>query len=285
MDQRHHSTISSYHRANALLYEKTFDCLKVRIHSILPPSMLTSEFTGRCNSSKLPSHSIFKVYSFHGDGDTFPVEYVLELMRTWAAVECDPYIRIQNTGVSILFEGFFNMPYDSPTVPVTRGTMNVSLAASETTGLSLQDIHSLKCHAGVDPRPLMAQLGATYFVRARNVQIAFRFLGPEDKDRVKQIVKQANNTLLRDRNAPRRHQGSPASEDELGETLREISDNQPQSSIPSKLMGCFQTIKSKFEMLFPPTWAVPVGGLLIGGIFWGAVAYGHVPIIKPPPST
>ncbi|QOD40239.1 nuclear egress membrane protein [Macropodid alphaherpesvirus 2] len=283
MDQRHPSTISSYHRVNAFLYEKTFNSLMVRIRSILPP-MLANEFTGgRYTSSKLPSQSIFKVYSFHGDGDTFPVEYVLGLMKAWAPVECDPYLRIQNTGVSILFEGFFNIPYDSPTVSVTRGTMNVSLAASETTGLSLQDIHSLKGHAGVDPGPLMAHLGATYFVRARNVQIAFRFLGPEDKDRVKQIVKQANNTWLRDRNAPRRSQDAPASEDELDETLRDIGDDQPQSPPPSKLRGCFQTIRRKFEMLFPPTWVVPVGGLLIGGIFWGVVAYWPVPIIKSPP--
>ncbi|AMB17047.1 nuclear egress membrane protein [Macropodid alphaherpesvirus 1] len=276
--------MSSYQKTNAFLQENTFDGLLYRIRSVAPTTMQAGVCGGGTYTpTKLPTQSIFQLYSFQGDGDTFLVEYVLSLMKAWAAVECNPYIRIQNTGVSILFEGFFDPPYDTPTIPATRGMMNVSLAASETTGISLRDIHSLKTHSGVDSRPMMAQLGAMFFIRTSHIQIAFRFLGPDNKDRVKQLVKLSGESFIRDHDLYRRRRRLQDSEEELSLALREMGNNQQPPSAPSKLTEYLRSLRRRLGVLCQQTWLVPVGGLLIGGIFWGAVSYGYVPAIKPTP--
>ena len=70
-----------------------------------------------CDPERPPTRCVFQVHGQDGSNDTFPLEYVLRLMRSWAHVPCDPYVRVQNTGVSVLFQGFFFRPAASSLLP------------------------------------------------------------------------------------------------------------------------------------------------------------------------
>ncbi|RXF51776.1 hypothetical protein EG861_14385, partial [Enterococcus faecalis] len=140
------------------------------------------------------------VHGQDGSNDTFPLEYVLRLMRSWAHVPCDPYVRVQNTGVSVLFQGFFFRPADAPLAAITAEHNNVILASTHSTGMSLSALDDIKRAGGVDMRPLRAMMSVSCFVRMPRVQLSFRFMGPDDASQMQRLLDRAE---LRQRSVSR----------------------------------------------------------------------------------
>ncbi|BAP00713.1 nuclear egress membrane protein [Pteropodid alphaherpesvirus 1] len=177
--------------------EDLFESLIQRIRLVVPSSLCSWECdSGPYSPANPPSRCAFQFNGQNGSDDTFPIEYVLRLMSDWAEAACDPYLRIQNTGVSVLFQGFFNRPSDAPKRAVTAAHTNVILHSTEATGLSLVDLDDIKKRMGLDTRPMMASMWISCFVRMPQVQLAFRFMGPEDAGRTRRILCRAAEQAL-----------------------------------------------------------------------------------------
>ncbi|APT68435.1 UL34 protein [Suid alphaherpesvirus 1] len=153
-----------------------------------------------CDPERPPTRCVFQVHGQDGSNDTFPLEYVLRLMRSWAHVPCDPYVRVQNTGVSVLFQGFFFRPADAPLAAITAEHNNVILASTHSTGMSLSALDDIKRAGGVDMRPLRAMMSVSCFVRMPRVQLSFRFMGPDDASQMQRLLDRAE---LRQRSVSR----------------------------------------------------------------------------------
>ncbi|AAG27197.1 unknown [Cercopithecine alphaherpesvirus 9] len=125
-----------------------------------------------------------------------PVEYVMRLMANWAECVCDPYIKIQNTGVSVLFQGYFFRPTNAPVAAISIDSNNVILSSTLSTGLSLSALEAIKRGGGIDKRPLQAMMWINCFVRMPYVQLAFRFMGPEDPTRTHRLLTRATDACV-----------------------------------------------------------------------------------------
>ncbi|AEI00240.1 UL34 protein [Gallid alphaherpesvirus 3] len=147
---------------------------------------LAESFSGR-----VPARCVFQFSGADGVESAFPVEYVMRMMNDWAGGECDPYIKIQNTGVSVLIEGFFAPPTNAARAPLCADKVNVLLNTTDSTGVVLSDIKRFKKSVGVDCRPFQACLNVHCFVRLPNVQLAFRFVGPTDPARTSKLLDSA----------------------------------------------------------------------------------------------
>ncbi|BBM13206.1 nuclear egress membrane protein [pteropodid alphaherpesvirus 2] len=185
--------------------EDLFESLIQRIRLVVPASLCSWECdSGPYSPANPPSRCAFQFNGQNGSDDTFPIEYVLRLMSDWAEAACDPYLRIQNTGVSVLFQGFFNRPSDAPKRAVTAAHTNVILHSTEATGLSLVDLDDIKKRMGLDTRPMMASMWISCFVRMPRVQLAFRFMGPEDAGRTRRILCRAAEQAIERQRRSRR---------------------------------------------------------------------------------
>lgn len=142
-------------------------------------------------SGCIPTRSAFQFSGADGVESAFPVEYVMRMMNDWAKGECNPYIKIQNTGVSVLIEGFFDPPINATKAPLCTDKVNVLLNTTESTGIVLSDINRIKQSIGVDCRPFQACLIVNCFVRLPIVQLAFRFVGPSDPGRTTKLLDSA----------------------------------------------------------------------------------------------
>nr|QCA44548.1 ORF24 [Human alphaherpesvirus 3] len=139
------------------------------------------------------------VFQFNGEdnvSEAFPVEYIMRLMANWAQVDCDPYIKIQNTGVSVLFQGFFFRPTNAPVAEVSIDSNNVILSSTLSTGINLSALESIKRGGGIDRRPLQALMWVNCFVRMPYVQLSFRFMGPEDPSRTIKLMARATDAYM-----------------------------------------------------------------------------------------
>ncbi|AAG45772.1 UL34 membrane phosphoprotein [Meleagrid alphaherpesvirus 1] len=141
-------------------------------------------------SGYVPSRCVFQFSGADGVESAFPVEYIMRMMSDWAENECDPYIKIQNTGVSVLIEGFFNPPINAAKAPLVD-KINILLNTTDSTGIALSDINRIKQFTGVDCRPFQACLNVNCFVRLPSVQLAFRFVGPSDPSRTSRLLDSA----------------------------------------------------------------------------------------------
>ncbi|QPI70137.1 nuclear egress membrane protein [Equid herpesvirus 6] len=139
----------------------------------------------------LPARCVFQFSGADSASVTFPLEYVLRLMKNWARAPCDPYVRIQNTGVSVLFQGFFFAPSGAAATPITSERNNVILRSTQATGLALSELERLKRGGGLDLRPLQAMMQVCCFTRMPVVQLSFRFMGPEDASRTQRLLDRA----------------------------------------------------------------------------------------------
>ncbi|AIL02943.1 nuclear egress membrane protein [Equid alphaherpesvirus 3] len=144
-----------------------------------------------CDPRHLPARCVFQFSGADSSGVTFPLEYVLRLMKNWARAPCDPYVRIQNTGVSVLFQGFFFAPHGAAAAPITSEHNNVILRSTQATGLALSELERLKRGGGLDLRPLQAMMQVCCFTRMPVVQLSFRFMGPEDSSRTQRLLDRA----------------------------------------------------------------------------------------------
>nr|QBH83790.1 UL34 [Human alphaherpesvirus 2] len=184
-----------------------FEGLVQRIRLIVPATLRGGGGeSGPYSPSNPPSRCAFQFHGQDGSDEAFPIEYVLRLMNDWADVPCNPYLRVQNTGVSVLFQGFFNRPHGAPGGAITAEQTNVILHSTETTGLSLGDLDDVKGRLGLDARPMMASMWISCFVRMPRVQLAFRFMGPEDAVRTRRILCRAAEQALARRRRSRRSQ-------------------------------------------------------------------------------
>ncbi|AHG54698.1 UL34 [Human alphaherpesvirus 2] len=184
-----------------------FEGLVQRIRLIVPTTLRGGGGeSGPYSPSNPPSRCAFQFHGQDGSDEAFPIEYVLRLMNDWADVPCNPYLRVQNTGVSVLFQGFFNRPHGAPGGAITAEQTNVILHSTETTGLSLGDLDDVKGRLGLDARPMMASMWISCFVRMPRVQLAFRFMGPEDAVRTRRILCRAAEQALARRRRSRRSQ-------------------------------------------------------------------------------
>ncbi|ADO13793.1 nuclear egress membrane protein [Saimiriine alphaherpesvirus 1] len=173
------------------------EALLQRIRMVVPASLRGWECDpGPYSPANPPSRCVFQFNGQDGADDSFPIEYVLRLMSDWAEAPCDPYLRVQNTGVSVLFQGFFSQPSGAPGAPVTADHNNVILHSTETTGLALSDLDAIKKRAGLDTRPMMACMWVHCFVRMPRVQLAFRFMGPEDAGRMRRLLYRATEQAV-----------------------------------------------------------------------------------------
>ncbi|AIA09528.1 nuclear egress membrane protein [Macacine alphaherpesvirus 1] len=183
----------------------SFEGLIQRIRLVVPATLRGGECeAGPYLPNNPPLRCAFQFNGQNGSDDSFPIEYVLRLMRDWADVPCNPYLRVQNTGVSVLFQGFFSRPPGAPGGAITADQNNVILQSTEATGLSLGDLDEIKARVGLDPRPMMASMWIHCFVRMPRVQLAFRFMGPEDAGRTRRILcRAAEHALARRRRTQR----------------------------------------------------------------------------------
>ncbi|QQL08467.1 nuclear egress membrane protein [Canid alphaherpesvirus 1] len=145
------------------------------------------------NPKHLPTRCIFQFNGQDRSDVVFPIEYILRLMSNWAETICDPYIKIQNTGVSVLFQGFFFKPYSSPIADISTENNNVILQSTESTGVTLSSLEHVKREGGMDTRPLRAMMQVNCFVRMPKVQLSFRFMGPEDLSRTQHLFDRISN--------------------------------------------------------------------------------------------
>ncbi|AAU88100.1 nuclear egress membrane protein [Cercopithecine alphaherpesvirus 2] len=183
----------------------SFEGLVQRIRLVVPATLRGGECeAGPYLPSNPPLRCAFQFNGQNGSDDSFPIEYVLRLMRDWADVPCNPYLRVQNTGVSVLFQGFFSRPAGAPGGTITAEQNNVILQSTEATGLALGDLDEIKARVGLDPRPMMASMWIHCFVRMPRVQLAFRFMGPEDAGRTRRILCRAAEHALARRHRTQR---------------------------------------------------------------------------------
>ncbi|AUN34151.1 virion protein [Equid alphaherpesvirus 1] len=165
-----------------------------RIRLVVSGSLHCGESDATLNDPKhLPARCVFQFSGPDNNSVTFPIEYVLRLMKNWARSQCDPYIRIQNTGVSVLFQGFFFAPPNAPMASITSEHNNVILKSTHTTGLALSGIERVKRGGGLDLRPLQAMMQISCFTRMPVVQLSFRFMGPEDASRTQRLLERATS--------------------------------------------------------------------------------------------
>ncbi|ACT88324.1 nuclear egress membrane protein [Felid alphaherpesvirus 1] len=189
------------------------------------------------NPKNPPARCIFQ-FSGQDDNDvTFPVEYVLRLMSDWADVHCDPYIEIQNTGVSVLFKGFFFKPAMAAESPINSENTNVILGSTQSTGISLSTLDVAKRESGMDLRPLRVMMQLHCFVRMPRVQLSFRFMGPEDVSRSQRLFERISNF-----NLTRRHRNIKSTNVSTGINdgrIGSIDAPQPlqRSADPSRLLA------------------------------------------------
>nr|WHT50065.1 hypothetical protein Beed-S103_00022 [Bovine alphaherpesvirus 5]WHT50147.1 hypothetical protein HeiferVagina-S102_00029 [Bovine alphaherpesvirus 1]WHT50233.1 hypothetical protein Milk-S104_00029 [Bovine alphaherpesvirus 1]WHT50321.1 hypothetical protein Docile-S101_00029 [Bovine alphaherpesvirus 1] len=151
-----------------------------------------------------PARCVFQFNGQDGSNESFPLEYILRLMASWAQTDCDPYVRVQNTGVSVLFQGYFSRPPGAPLAAITAEQNNATLASTQSTGLSLSALEKIKARGGIDPRPFRAMMSVSCFVRMPRVQLSFRFMGPGDSHRTGRLLDRAVRERLGERDARRR---------------------------------------------------------------------------------
>ncbi|AQS79181.1 nuclear egress membrane protein [Ateline alphaherpesvirus 1] len=168
------------------------DALQQRVRMVVPATLRGWECDpGPYSPSSPPSRCVFQFSGQDGSNELFPIEYVLRLMSDWTDEPCDPYLRVQNTGVSVLFQGFFSRPSGGSDAPVAADRNNVILRSTETTGLALSDLDAIKRRGGLDTRPMMACMWVYCFARMPRVQLSFRFMGPEDADSTRRLLYRA----------------------------------------------------------------------------------------------
>ncbi|AIQ80606.1 nuclear egress membrane protein [Bovine herpesvirus type 1.2 strain SM023] len=146
-----------------------------------------------------PARCVFQFNGQDGSNESFPLEYILRLMASWAQTDCDPYVRVQNTGVSVLFQGYFSRPPGAPLAAITAEQNNATLASTQSTGLSLSALEKIKARGGIDPRPFRAMMSVSCFVRMPRVQLSFRFMGPGDSHRTGRLLDRAVRERLSER--------------------------------------------------------------------------------------
>ncbi|AVT50745.1 nuclear egress membrane protein [Cervid alphaherpesvirus 2] len=157
-----------------------------------------------------PARCVFQFHGQDGGNEAFPLEYVLRLMASWAQTDCDPYVRVQNTGVSVLFQGYFSRPPGAPIAAITAEQNNATLASTQSTGLSLSALERIKARGGIDPRPFRAMMSVSCFVRMPRVQLSFRFLGPGDSHRTGRLLDRAVREQLGEREREERARAAAA---------------------------------------------------------------------------
>ncbi|QBM10866.1 Virion egress protein UL34 [Caprine alphaherpesvirus 1] len=148
-----------------------------------------------------PARCVFQFNGQDGCSESFPLEYILRLMASWAETACDPYVKIQNTGVSVLFQGYFSRPPGAPLADITAEQNNATLASTQSTGLSLSALEKIKGRGGIDPRPFHAMMSVSCFVRMPRVQLSFRFMGPGDSYRTSRLLDRVVREQLSGRGA------------------------------------------------------------------------------------
>uniref|UniRef100_A0AAU0K6Z4 Virion protein U34 n=1 Tax=Anatid alphaherpesvirus 2 TaxID=3080522 RepID=A0AAU0K6Z4_9ALPH len=168
-----------------------------RLKLVVPGGLKAGDYdpalAGSC-PSRVPTRCAFQFSGVDGAEEIFPVEYVMRMMSDWASEDCDPYVHIQNTGVSVLIQGFFNPPSNAAKTPVSADRSNVVLVTTASTGISLSAVERMKAASGVDGRPFQACLNVSCFVRLPQVQLAFRFMGPGDPARTLRLLDLATET-------------------------------------------------------------------------------------------
>nr|ABU46135.1 membrane protein [Anatid alphaherpesvirus 1] len=139
---------------------------------------------------RLPTRCVYQFNGQDGSDGTFPLEYVMRMLADWARdIPCDPFVKILNTGVSVLVQGYFNRPQDCRSTAITVDRNNIISKSTESAGISLSAIEKMKTMAGIDARPLQSCMWLVCFVRMPCVQLSFRFMGPEDPSRAARILR------------------------------------------------------------------------------------------------
>ncbi|SBS69283.1 nuclear egress membrane protein [Human alphaherpesvirus 1] len=257
-----------------------FEGLVQRIRLIVPSTLRGGDGeAGPYSPSSLPSRCAFQFHGHDGSDESFPIEYVLRLMNDWAEVPCNPYLRIQNTGVSVLFQGFFHRPHNAPGGAITPERTNVILGSTETTGLSLGDLDTIKGRLGLDARPMMASMWISCFVRMPRVQLAFRFMGPEDAGRTRRILCRAAEQAITRRRRTRRSREAYGAEAGLGVAgtgFRARGDG--FGPLPLLTQGpsrpWHQALRGLKHLRFGPPALVLAAGLVLGAAIWWVVGAG-----------
>nr|WGL40849.1 nuclear egress membrane protein UL34 [Psittacid alphaherpesvirus 6] len=174
--------------------------LMSRIKMVMPCDLKAGEHDPLLSSvcsGRLPTRCAFQFSTVDGSDCAFQVEYIMRMMADWAyGMRCDPYLRFQNTGVSMLLQGYFDPPAGAERAPVSPERGNIVLGTTEATGLSLLDIERMKTEFGVDARPLRACLAIHCFVRLPKIQLAVRFVGPSDPTRLARLMDAANEAMM-----------------------------------------------------------------------------------------
>ncbi|QPO25243.1 nuclear egress membrane protein [Bovine alphaherpesvirus 2] len=251
-------------RLYAVRRADSFEALTQRIRMVVPAMLQSWECDlGPHSPSNLPSRCIFQFSGQNGTDNTFPIEYVLRLMSDWAEIYCDPYLSIQNTGVSVLFQGFFNRPPDAPRASVTAERNNVILQTTGSAGMSLGELDELKRRAGLDTSPMMASMWISCFVRMPRVQLAFRFMGPEDATRTRRLLcRAAEQALEKQRCARRSRRDSPPPQREPSE------ENVTTAERTGLAWRVLQLARRPWSV---PAWAILTGGLTIASAFYAMI--------------
>ncbi|SCO83534.1 nuclear egress membrane protein [Spheniscid alphaherpesvirus 1] len=233
--------------------------------------------SGVSNSERLPTRCVFQFNGQDGADEVFPVEYVLRMMSDWASVRCDPYVRIQNTGVSVLIQGFFSAPPDAPIASITADQNNVILKSTQHTGINLSTLEEIKKTCGLDPRPMQAIMWVSCFVRMPMVQLSFRFMGPEDPARTQRLMDRITELSMLKR-SPASHQRNTLttrrrtlSEDDDTRTVSTSSQPRPSqqvnglsrdgvSIVRNFRQAAVRLLKGNVNL---PTWAVIMGVVIL----------------------
>ncbi|AID52738.1 nuclear egress membrane protein [Falconid herpesvirus 1] len=266
--------------------------LIARIKLITPGGLRAGEYDAALNgpyTGRIPTRCAFQFSGLDGAEEVFPVEYVMRMMSDWSCESCDPYVMIQNTGVSVLIQGFFNPPPNATKAPISVERNNVVLWTTESTGISLSAIDRMKTAGGMDSRPFQACLNISCFVRLPQVQLAFRFMGPGDPVRTRRLVELASEAYDEKRAQIR--------QDALRKSEAASPDTgcAPVTLVPEatrKTGWCLSRLLGPFKRLFSsgvatasvcrylPSWLLTAGVTSITtGLMW--IAYERV---KYPPS-
>ncbi|AFR32475.1 nuclear egress membrane protein [Leporid alphaherpesvirus 4] len=238
----------------------SFEALMQRIRMVVPSMRQSWECDSGCHTpDNIPSRCVFQFSGQNGSDESFPIEYVLRLMSDWAEVPCDPYLSVQNTGVSVLFQGFFCRPAGFPRASIAVDQNNVILHATGSAGMALSALDELKRRAGLDTSPMMASMWISCFVRMPRVQLAFRFMGPEDAARTRRLLCRAAEHALEQQHRQRRSRHVPA------EPARDPAAGAPAADPRSALRAL------RLPASWPaPPWAICAGALALLAVLFAA---------------
>ncbi|ARS01746.1 nuclear egress membrane protein [Macacine alphaherpesvirus 1] len=248
----------------------SFEGLVQRIRLVVPATLRGGECeAGPYLPSNPPLRCAFQFNGQNGSDDSFPIEYVLRLMRDWADVPCNPYLRVQNTGVSVLFQGFFSRPHGAPGGAITADQNNVILQSTEATGLALGDLDEIKARAGLDPRPMMASMWIHCFVRMPRVQLAFRFMGPEDAGRTRRILCRAAEHALARRRRTQRAAAEAAgpARTPTPPPAAPVAAQPPPGASPGRGWWCVAA-PARHSRAVPPPLLLAAGLILGAALYW-----------------